>query len=223
MSKEATAAWFSFTEVFEGHHDEFDRWHALDHMPEQFGIEGVVGAQRWTADRGLEVAGTDEDLAATHHAHMYLLAHPARGALEEMTVLGRQLAEAGRWFDARRGLLHAPFHVTGKWVSPDVPVRAIVLPYRPDRGAHIVVLDSEHSPTIAAALARVPGVAGCWSFESMAGTELPPGFPAAPAGTGIVVAWLDEDPSHIAEQLNHTVTTPVRYARTLRPAHAYQG
>ncbi|MBY8862960.1 hypothetical protein K7711_41265 [Nocardia sp. CA2R105] len=223
MSREATAAWFSFTQVFDGHHVEFDRWHALDHMPEQFGIEGVVGARRWTADRGLEAAGSDDDLTATHHAHMYLLADPFRRTLEEMTMLASRLAEAGRWFDARRGLLHAPFHVTGKWVSPDIPVRPVVLPYRPDRGAHIVVLDSDHSATMASALAQVPGVAGCWSFESMSDAELPPGFPAAPAGTGIVVAWLDEDPAEIAELLNHAVTTPVRYARTLRPAHAYQG
>ena len=67
MTREASAAFVSFTEALDGQHEEFERWHALDLMPEQFGIEGIVAAQRWSADPQLPAAGTDDTLAAAHH------------------------------------------------------------------------------------------------------------------------------------------------------------
>ena len=37
---------FSFTEVLDGRHREYNEWHLLDHMPEQFKLEGLHWGQR---------------------------------------------------------------------------------------------------------------------------------------------------------------------------------
>jgi hypothetical protein len=234
VTAEARAAFVSFTEVLDGRQDDFERWHALDHMPEQFGIDGIVAAQRWSADpgAGLSAIGADPTLAAAHHVHVYLVAEPVLPAFEEMATLAAELIACDRWFDGRRGLFNAPFEVAGRWASPSALVRPRVLPYRPNTGVLAALVDGPHAPPdeaaddtlapLAAALLGVDGVAGAWTFEAMAADGLPAGLPCAPAGTRLLLAWLDGAPEASATALRQTLDTAVDAALSLRFAALYR-
>ena len=44
---------FSFTEILDGRHREYNEWHLFDHMPEQFKLDGLQWGQRWVATPAL--------------------------------------------------------------------------------------------------------------------------------------------------------------------------
>jgi hypothetical protein len=195
---------FSFTEILEGRHREYNEWHLFDHMPEQFKLEGLQWGQRWVATPqliGRRLYAGDE-LAKTQYVTLYLMTEPVAQAIDDFYALGRELHSAGRWFDARKSHLSGPFSLVKTYVAPRLDFDADAIPYRPNRGVFMTVqADVEDATESALGEARrwydevhvpellgVRGVAGCWWFED---TE----------GRTIRVYWLDDDPQAFLDDL----------------------
>jgi len=211
---------FSFTEILDGRHREYNEWHLFDHMPEQFKLEGLHWGQRWVAtpeliDRRL-FAG--DELAKNQYVTLYLITDPVQKALDDFYALGRELHAKGRWFDARKSHLSGPFTLVKTYAAPTMPVDADAIPYRPNRGVFITAqanadgatdvaldgaqrwYDEVHIPE----LLTVRGAAGCWWFEDSDGRT-------------IRAYWLDEDPAVFLDDLN--AKTPTMSMIDLRPAY----
>jgi hypothetical protein len=205
---------FSFTEVLDGRHREYNQWHLLDHMPENLKLHGLHWGQRWVAtpeliERRLFSQG---GIAASQYVTLYLITDPAQQALEEFQSLGRSLDSLGRFFKARRSHLSAPFRFIKAYAAPRVLVDAEVIPYRPNRGLFVTVQDHAEGATETALdearqwydrvhvpdLLSVRGVAGCWWFEAMRDAR---GAEANPRGRTIRAYWLDDDPAAFLDDL----------------------
>ena len=152
---------FSFTEVTDpSAHEAYNAWHQLDHLPEQFTIDGVLFGRRWVRSprcRAVESA-TGDLLDRFHYMTLYLLRD--EDVVPEFFALAERLYAEDRFFAARRALLSGPFAVVGRWAAPRVAVSAGAVPYRPAQGVHVVVgpaLRGEELVTHA-------GVAGVWQF-----------------------------------------------------------
>ena len=201
---------FSFTEVLDGRHREYNEWHLFDHLPENLRLEGLQWGQRWVAtpeliERRLFSRG---DLAKSQYVTLYLITDPVSKALDEFQSLGRTLYSQGRFFQARRSHLSGPFMYVKAYASPRMPVDAEAMAYRPNRGLFLTAQDHAEGATDAALdearqwyeevhipdLLGVRGVAGCWWFEAM-----PEG--PNPRGRTIRLYWLDEAPSVFLDDL----------------------
>jgi hypothetical protein len=210
VANTVAVGFFSFTEVLDGLHREYNHWHLLDHMPEQFNLDGVRWGQRWVAtpeliERRLFAAG---EVAASQYVTLYLMREPVHQVLADFYGLARALRAENRFFDARRSRLSGPFTVTRTYAAPRVLVDPAVVPYRPNRGLFVTVQDHAPGATGAALdearqwydrihipdLLTVRGVTGCWEFEAMADAPVAPGAPPNPSGRTIRAYWLDEDP-----------------------------
>ena len=167
---------FSFTEVTDpSAHEAYNAWHQLDHLPEQFTVEGITFGQRWVRSPRCreEEAATSPLLEPFHYMTLYLLRD--REVLPAFAALGERMRVEGRFFEARRALLSGPFEVVGQWAAPRVLVSPGVVPHRPSQGVYVVV-----GPRIdGAALTLVDGVAGAWAFAD------------ADAGRHVTVVFVD--------------------------------
>jgi hypothetical protein len=152
---------FSFTEVTDpSAHEAYNAWHQLDHLPEQFTIDGIVFGRRWVRSPRCRAAesATGDLLDGFHYMTLYLLRDES--VVPEFFALAKRLYAEDRFFAARRALLSGPFAVVGRWAAPRVAVSAAAVPYRPAHGVHVVV-----GPGVPGAeLVRHPGVAGAWQF-----------------------------------------------------------
>ncbi len=152
---------FSFTEITDpSAHEAYNAWHQLDHLPEQFTLDGVRFGQRWVRSprcKDVEVA-TGTLLEPFHYMTLYLLRD--REAVAPFMALGQRLYEEDRFFTARRALLSGPFDVVGSWAAPRVAVSPGAVPFRPSHGLYVVV----GPPVDGGALVDNPGVAGAWQF-----------------------------------------------------------
>ena len=152
---------FSFTEITDpSAHEAYNAWHQLDHLPEQFTLEGVRFGQRWVRSprcRAAEAASGPQ-LGPFHYMTLYLLRD--RDVVAPFFALGQRLYDEDRFFAARRAVLSGPFDVVGSWAAPRVAVSAGAIPFRPAEGVYAVV-----GPRIdGAALVDEHGVAGVWQF-----------------------------------------------------------
>jgi hypothetical protein len=212
---------FSFTEVLDGRHREYNQWHLFDHMPENLKLEGLQWGQRWVAtpeliDRRLFAAG---NLAQTQYVTLYLITEPVTEAIDNFYALGRSLHSQGRWFDERKSHLSGPFSLVKTYAAPRIAVDADAIPYRPNRGVFVTVqasaegtddtalddarrwYDEVHIPD----LLGLRGVVGCWWFEDSDGRT-------------IRVYWLDEHPSLFLDDLK--AKTPAMSMMDLRKAYS---
>lgn len=212
---------FSFTEIFDGRHREYNEWHLFDHMPENFKLEGLQWGQRWVATpelmaRRLFAAG---ELAKTHYVTLYLMTEPVAQALDDFYALGRELYRADRFFEARKSHLSGPFSLVRTYAAPSMPVDKDAIPYRPNRGVFVTAQANAEGATDAAIdearrwydevhipeLLGVRGVAGCWWFEDTDGRT-------------IRVYWLDQDPGIFLDDLK--AKTPDMQMIDLRKAYS---
>jgi hypothetical protein len=200
---------FSFTEVLDDRHREYNEWHLFDHMPENFKLEGLQWGQRWVATPALieRRLFSQGDLAKTQYVTLYLITEPVTQALDDFYALGRSLFRKGRFFEARKSHLSGPFTLVKTYAAPTMAVDADAIPYRPNRGVFITVQDHAEGASPAALdearqwyeevripdLLGVRGVAGCWWFEDRDGRT-------------IRAYWLDEDPGVFLDDLK--VKTP---------------
>jgi hypothetical protein len=212
-SKKIKVGFFSFTEITDpGEHRAYNEWHQLDHMPEQYPLDGLAFGQRWVSTPACTQArvANDAPLDATHYMTLYLMTDPVDRTLREFFDLGGQLRALGRFHRHRRSHLSGPLRVLETAAAPRVLVSADAVPYRPNRGVYVVVeeprdraaldeytrwLHVEHHET----LLGVPGVAGLWTFSTSTA------FREHPWDAGdrrITVMWLDDDPLVVAPKLN---------------------
>ena len=131
---------FSFTEVTDpSAHEAYNAWHQLDHLPEQFTIEGINFGRRWVRSprcRDAESA-TGSLLDRFHYMTLYFLRDEE--VIPQFFALAEELRAKDRFFRARRALLSGPFPVVGRWAAPRVAVSPEAVPFRPAGGVHVVV------------------------------------------------------------------------------------
>jgi hypothetical protein len=175
---------FSFTEVTDpSAHEAYNAWHQLDHLPEQFTIEGITFGQRWVRSprcRAAE-AGSGTLLEPFHYMTLYLMRDAE--VVPPFFALAERLWAEDRFFAARRAVLSGPFEVVGAWAAPRVAISAGAVPFRPARGVYAVVgpaIDGER-------LIDAHGVAGAWQFRDEERT--------------VTVAFVDGDLWHAAAEL----------------------
>ncbi|HEY1652205.1 MAG TPA: hypothetical protein VGG09_10020 [Acidimicrobiales bacterium] len=178
----------SFTEITDpSAHEAYNAWHQLDHLPEQFTLEGVRFGQRWVRSphcREAEVVAGPL-LEPFHYMTLYLLRDA--DVVPPFLELGQRLYAEDRFFAARRAVLSGPFEVVGSWAAPRVAVSAGAVPFRPSHGVYTVV----GPPVDGAALVEVPGVAGAWQF--------------ADGERAVTVAFVDGDLWHVAGVLGNSI------------------
>ena len=105
---------FSFTEVTDPTaHRSYNEWHQLDHLPEQFPLEGVVYGQRWvsTPECRAARAASEPELDPIHYVTCYLMAEPITQTLDQFFALGAELRRLYRFHQQRRAHLTGPFAV----------------------------------------------------------------------------------------------------------------
>ena len=219
----AEKAFFSLTTVTDpANHVAYNRWHQLDHRPENLVLDGVRYGERWvlSPDCAALSHGTEPELVGTHYVNNYWFREPALVSIAEWQRLAERSFQWGRrpeseW--ATRPLMGFFSTVKG-YASPRVQVSADALPFRPNRGVHVTMsrLREPHSAATARLFAwydevRIPdllechGVAGVWTFSSES-TTLDPSWEPVPGSTTfnasgsdqgsirVTVAFLDEDP-----------------------------
>jgi hypothetical protein len=185
---------FSFTEVTDPTaHRAYNEWHRLDHLPEQYSLDGLLLGQRWVctpACRRARVA-VSPLLEPCHYMTLYLMRGP--DVLPGFFDLAHRLRRADRFFAERRAHLSGPFEVQDRWVAPRVKVSAAVIPHRPAPGIYVVV-----GPAVdGTALVAHEGVAGAWAFTDTDTDATPE---ADPRRT-ITVAFIDGDLDTTAQEL----------------------
>jgi len=224
---------FSFTEITDpSAHREYNEWHQLDHMPEQFPMRGTAYGQRWVSTPACKAARLvdGELLAPAHYMTLYLFTDPVDETLQEFMDLGQQLRALGRFFDKRRACFSGPL----QWLDAHAAARVLIapeaLPYRPNRGVYVFVEEPNSDVEVAAfdawvrrwhedevdAWLAVPGVAGCWSFATA------PRLRNSGWSTGnrrITVTYLDDDPVTVAKSLQPILEARWRDA-PVTPVHA---
>jgi hypothetical protein len=181
---------FSFTEITDpAEHRAYNEWHQLDHMPEQFPLQGIAYGQRWVSTPACRAArsASGPRLDAIHYLTLYLMTEPVDETLREFRQLGRDLYETGRFHLHRHAHLSGPFALVDTAVAPRVLISAEAVPYRPHRGVYAVVQDASGTAPDLDVMCATDGVAGAWSFADDA--------------QRITVAWLDGEPLQVAAAL----------------------
>ncbi len=219
-------AFFSFVELTDPtQYDAYNRWHQLDHRPENLALPGVAWGDRW-ARRGAyaEASRTAPEFAAVDYVAMYWFRPPADASVAAWDALGEASFQWGRGPiipGVRRRLL-AFFRPVKGYAAPRARVGAEVLPYRPHRGLHLTLtrfdephgLDAheefrrEDAETIPALLG-IDGVAGAWTFSfshPQRHSSLPfEESPADPPGSmRIRLVYLEGEPLEVVPEIERT-------------------
>lgn len=157
----------------------YNRWHQLDHLPENRALPGVIWGDRWalTADCREVAAGPWQEL---DFMAMYWFAEPADTAVDAWTQLGEDSFQWGRGPlipGVRRELL-AFFKPVKSYASQQAIVAPKVLPMRPHTGVHVTVTEfaephsadvhtrhTHEDQTVIPALLDIDGVLGGWTFS----------------------------------------------------------
>jgi hypothetical protein len=199
---------FSFTEITDpAEHRSYNEWHQLDHMPEQYPLPGMAFGQRWVSTPACRVARTVDGplLAPVHYVTLYLMTEPVQETLDAFLALGGELRSLGRFHQHRRALLSGPFDVSSIVAAPRALISAEAVPYRPNRGAFVVVEDltlpGAGDGVVATTLVEAPGVAGVWSFVS----DEERAMTWRPGRHRITVCFLDENPVTVSPALGRVI------------------
>jgi hypothetical protein len=183
----------------EGDDAAYIEWHSLDHLPEQYSLRSLVHGQRWVstpACRAARAAG-DGSLDDADHVVQYLFAD--KGSLDRFFALGAELREAGRM------PLRLPPVELAAYAFNDAQAAVVcpeVLPWRPNRGAYLIVSDARVE------LPPIDGVAGVWRYvgakfhERLLDTT----------GRHLTVCYLDGDPAEAGAAITASLDQPVRFA-----------
>jgi hypothetical protein len=178
----------------EGRDADYLLWHSLDHRPEQYRIAGLRHSVRLVstpACRAARLPG-DPSCEAVDHVMTYFLA--ADSALDKFSALSTALCGERRPF--RLPSVHSGYYwLDGKIASRRAVVGADVIPWRPARGAYVLLERGSGSP---AGLVDTPGVAGIWWH--VGGAPPTAGFQDN-TGLQLTYCFLDEDPVEVAELL----------------------
>ncbi|MCU1380925.1 MAG: hypothetical protein JWN29_3908 [Acidimicrobiales bacterium] len=174
----------------DGQDAAYVEWHLLDHLPEQHRIGGVRGGVRWVSTPACRAAraASERRFDAVDHVVQYLFAEPVDESLAAFFGLGGALRGAGRMPLRLPGVELGGYRLAATVAARRVLAGADVLPWRPARGAYLLV---EEGGQVPAELVEVPGVAGLWSWEGSATVHVD----LAPTdGLRLTVCYLDDDP-----------------------------
>ncbi len=170
-----TLGFFSFTEITDPtQHQAYNEWHQLDHLPEQYTLDGIAHGQRWVLSpdcRDLAFR-LDGPFDLIHYVTMYLLGEPAATNLRAFEDLGVAMYNANRFFARRVSHLAQPLRIATQSASSAARVSPSVIPFRPHDGIYVIVEAGEptHDSSLAKRIQEIAAVAGVWSFHSA--TEL---------------------------------------------------
>ncbi len=189
-------------------------WHAMDHMPEQYQLPGLVLGQRWVstaACRSVRAADVG-DWSAVDHVVCYLMGKPLDETIDEFFTLGRRLAELGRFPEALPSQYRGALRLLETHAAPRALISAEVVPFRPHRGIYLIVEEPAAEPggahlrrqhaEILPGLVSVPGVAGAWTYATTPAIRRPM---FSDGSFRMTVCYLDGDPAAVAEQLGPLV------------------
>ncbi len=169
----------------DGEDARYLEWHALDHRPEQHRLPGMRGSFRVVSTPECRAArlASEGPFDEVDHVMAYLFAD--RAQVGPWRDLGGALFQAGRMPHRLPSVEIGVWDVAGMAAAPRVEIGADVLPWRPARGAYLLV---EPSGAPAGALVDVDGVAGVWWARDDEERQL-------------TVAFLDDDPLVVAARL----------------------
>ena len=147
----------------DGDDDGYLRWHLLDHLPEQYGIDGVRLGERWRLVSPPVVAEPPFD--RVEHVVMYLFDdRRLDAALDEFFALGAELHAGGRMPVSLPRVQVGGWSVTERLTSAHALVRPEVLPWRPHRGVFVIVEEGSPANRLDE-LVAIDGIAGAWRFR----------------------------------------------------------
>jgi hypothetical protein len=147
VTAESEVGFFSFTEItVPSAHHQYNEWHQLDHLPQQYEVPGITFGQRWVSTPACAEARAFEDgrLAGVHYMTLYLVSGPVAENLERFRRLGETLRAAGRFHEQRRARLSGPFAIARTEAADRVKVSARVVPFRPNLGVYVIVEPALH-------------------------------------------------------------------------------
>jgi hypothetical protein len=177
-----------------GRDAQYLEWHSLDHRPEQHRVAGLRQSFRVVSTPACRAARafSDPRYNAVDHVMTYFFADGA--ALDQFKALSGALVGGRRPFRLP-SVESGYFRLAGKVANPGAIAGADVIPWRPARGAYLILERGAESP---AALTDIAGVAGIWWHQG--GTPPVPDFPDN-TGVQVTYCFLDGDPVEIAERL----------------------
>ncbi len=175
-------------------------WHVLDHLPEQYRLDGLRLGQRFVSTPACRAAraASVEPFDAVDHIVQYLFAGPMERSLDPFFTLGGALRQAGRMPIGLPRVQVGGWDVDRTAAAERALVGAAVVPWRPAAGAYIVV--ERVDPGVGlddhlAALTSVDGVAGVWRYSGVEGRHL---RLESTAGLILTVCYLDGPPVEVA-------------------------
>ncbi len=91
-------AFFSFVQLADASlHGEYNRWHQLDHRPENLALPGVAWGDRWARVREQETShAADSAFADTDFVAMYWFRDPVEQSVDAWDRLGEASFQWGR-------------------------------------------------------------------------------------------------------------------------------
>jgi len=184
---------FSFSaRAGDGSDAAYLEWHGLDHLPEQYRLAGMRNGTRWvsTPECRAARAASGDRFGAVDHLVLYLFADAT--SLPAFFALGATLREAGRMPLRLPSVELGGYRLDAMDAAEHALVGADVLPWRPTRGAYVLIEDGAPCDP---GLLDVAGVAGWWQF---AGTDDLSDRLAATAGLTLTLCYLDDDPVAVA-------------------------
>jgi hypothetical protein len=208
-----TALLVFFGKSREGEDADWLRWHAFDHMPEQFRVAGVRNGQDWVSTPACRAARLieAEPFDRVDIVVQYLFAEPAPQVIRTFSELGGALGAAERRPASAklRSVMTAGYDVTVRLANPGGALGAYALPWYPARGIYLTIERSAADPGAGARraeilkrLVAVDGVAGAWRYEASA-RDLSP-IKTQPGQTATVF-YLYDDPVAVAGRLNEVL------------------
>lgn len=173
----------------DGDDADYLAWHALDHRPEMHRLAGLRAASRVVSTPACRAAraASEGPYDGVDHVATYLFA--GASSLGGFRALAGALHAGGRMPLGLPSVAAATYEFAGKVAAPRVGAGADVLPWRPARGAYLLLEGAAPSP---APLADVPGVAGVWWYRAR---------PDDGAPTQLSYCYLDDDPVATADRL----------------------
>ena len=143
----------------DGRDAEYLEWHTLDHRAEQHRLPGLRGSLRFVSTPECRSARTaaDSRYEATDHVMVYLFANQA--PMDAFYGLGQELFKAGRMQDRLPAVEGDLYLVRGKAAAAGAVAGADVMPWRPSRGAYLLLELGAAEPDH---LVEIDGVAGVW-------------------------------------------------------------
>jgi len=214
-------AFFSFTQILHSSdHRAYNRWHQLDHRPENLALTGVGSGERWVrTPECREISDFSPLFSELHYVNSYLFQSPANEAIIRWQELAERSFQWGRREDIHlsQRLLMEFFRPIRTYVSPNLRLSNDALPHRPNRGIYLVATEEKDPRSTEAEKAnawwdseyipqqiRRTGVVGCMTFASetnfsshadMVGV-------AAISSIRISVFYLDEDPLEVSKNFD---------------------